>query len=93
MLSLSRCKKLPLWMCPSSQKVCQLLSLLTAMPIVQLYCCLEIARLQNSLQHLRRTQHELQIATDTDYDPEIAKALEENNEVMSVLCNVCARLD
>ncbi|EPT03748.1 hypothetical protein FOMPIDRAFT_1115201 [Fomitopsis schrenkii] len=42
----------------------------------------EIARLQNSLQHLRRTQHELQIATDTDYDPEIAKALEENNEVI-----------
>lgn len=47
--------------------------------------CIEIARLQNSLQHLRKTQNELQLATDTDHDPELLNALEENNEVMSVL--------
>ncbi|KAI0732931.1 hypothetical protein C8Q72DRAFT_73158 [Fomitopsis betulina] len=42
----------------------------------------EIARLQNSLQHLRKTQNELQLATDTDHDPELLNALEENNEVI-----------
>jgi len=42
---------------------------------------LEISRLQNSLQHLKRTQNELSAHSD---DPELAQALRENEAVMSV---------
>ncbi|KAH9844263.1 uncharacterized protein C8Q71DRAFT_852765 [Rhodofomes roseus] len=42
----------------------------------------EIARLQNSLQHLRRTQNELQAASDAAPDPEFTKAIEENDLVI-----------
>jgi hypothetical protein len=42
---------------------------------------LEIARLQNSLQHLRRTQDELRLHSD---DPELSLALQENEAVMFV---------
>jgi len=41
----------------------------------------EIARLQNSLKHLKETQDELRPLTD---DPELAQALRENEAVMSV---------
>jgi hypothetical protein len=42
---------------------------------------LEISRLQNSLQHLKRTQNEL---SPHSGDPELAQALRENEAVMSV---------
>lgn len=42
---------------------------------------IEIARLQNSLQRLKRTQDELRPHAD---DPELAQALRENEAVMSV---------
>ena len=42
---------------------------------------IEIARLQNSLKHLKQTQDELRSYTD---DPELAQALQENEAVMSV---------
>jgi hypothetical protein len=45
----------------------------------------EIARLQNSLQHLRATQDMLRETLKTDDDPELASALEENDVVMFVL--------
>ncbi|KAH9966106.1 hypothetical protein BC827DRAFT_1125307 [Russula dissimulans] len=41
----------------------------------------EISRLQNSLQHLKRTQNELSAHSG---DPELAQALRENEAVMSV---------
>ena len=44
-------------------------------------CSTEIARLQNSLKHLKETQDELRPYTD---DPELAQALRENEAVMSV---------
>ncbi len=43
----------------------------------------EIARLENSLQHLRRTQEELRSYSDRD-DPELSQALRENEAVMFV---------
>lgn len=43
----------------------------------------EIARLQNSLQHLKRTQDELQaFVDDSEKDPDIVQALEENRTVI-----------
>jgi hypothetical protein len=42
---------------------------------------LEIARLENSLQHLRRTQDELRSYSD---DPELSQYLRENEAVMFV---------
>ena len=47
---------------------------------------LEIARLQNSLIHLKRTQTELQEHVDSspDKDADILEALEENKETMYV---------
>ncbi|KAI0081722.1 hypothetical protein K474DRAFT_1134288 [Panus rudis PR-1116 ss-1] len=42
----------------------------------------EIARLQNSLQHLRETQEQLREAIKTDPDPEFTKAIEENEQVI-----------
>jgi len=42
----------------------------------------EIARLQNSLQHLKRTQEQLEEATASDPDPEFTKAIEENSLVI-----------
>ena len=47
---------------------------------------LEIVRLQNSLEHLRQTQEGLReyLASESLEDPEIAKALEENELVMFV---------
>jgi hypothetical protein len=42
---------------------------------------LEIARLENSLQHLRRTQDELRSYPD---DPELSQILRENEAVMFV---------
>ena len=42
---------------------------------------IEIARLQNSLKHLKQTQDELRPYTD---DPELVQALQENEAVMSV---------
>ncbi|KZT74345.1 hypothetical protein DAEQUDRAFT_720508 [Daedalea quercina L-15889] len=42
----------------------------------------EMARLQNSLQHLRRTQTELRNAADAAPDPEFTKAIEENDIVI-----------
>ncbi|KAG1762686.1 hypothetical protein EDD22DRAFT_545007 [Suillus occidentalis] len=41
----------------------------------------EIGRLQNSISHLKRTQEELQEYAE---DPDIAQAIKENNETMSV---------
>ena len=56
----------------------------------------EITRLQNSLQHLRRTQDELRPHSD---DPELSQALRENEAVMFVPptssirdLKICARL-
>jgi hypothetical protein len=43
----------------------------------------EIARLQNSLAHLRRTQADLRAALP---DPDVQQALDENEEVMCVHC-------
>lgn len=40
----------------------------------------EIARLENSLQHLRRTQDELRLYSD---DPELSQYLGENEEVIA----------
>jgi hypothetical protein len=45
------------------------------------HAILEIARLENSLQHLRRTQDELRLYSD---DPELSQYLGENEEVMFV---------
>ncbi|KAH9938194.1 uncharacterized protein B0H18DRAFT_1112373 [Fomitopsis serialis] len=42
----------------------------------------EIARLQHSLQHLRRTQTELKVVSDEAPDPEFTKAIEENDLVI-----------
>ena len=42
---------------------------------------LEITRLQNSISHLKRTQEELKEYAD---DEDIAQAIKENNETMSV---------
>jgi len=42
----------------------------------------EIARLENSLQHLRRTQDELRSYSD-DHDPELSQVLLENEEVIA----------
>jgi len=42
----------------------------------------EIARLQHSLQHLRRTQSELELVSDEAPDPEFTKAIEENDLVI-----------
>ena len=42
----------------------------------------EIARLQNSLVHLRETQQSLQEAIDDTRDPDFMQALEENAGVM-----------
>ncbi|KZT12494.1 uncharacterized protein LAESUDRAFT_718755 [Laetiporus sulphureus 93-53] len=42
----------------------------------------EIARLQNSLAHLRRTQEELRAASDASPDPELIKIMEENEVVI-----------
>ncbi|KAF7292408.1 hypothetical protein HMN09_01224900 [Mycena chlorophos] len=42
----------------------------------------EIARLQNSLQHLHDTQTMLKEAMESDPDPELTKALEENRTVI-----------
>ncbi|KAF8315646.1 hypothetical protein DL93DRAFT_2135698 [Clavulina sp. PMI_390] len=44
----------------------------------------EIARLQNSLQHLEETQTILKEHTATDPDPELIEALRDNNVVMCV---------
>lgn len=44
-------------------------------------CSIEIARLENSLKHLKQTQDELRSYTD---DPELTQALRENEAVMSV---------
>ncbi|KAI0322511.1 hypothetical protein OF83DRAFT_1093694 [Amylostereum chailletii] len=46
----------------------------------------EIARLQNSLQHLRKTQDEIRkfIEADRDPDPELVEAKQENETVMFV---------
>ncbi|KAG1792919.1 uncharacterized protein HD556DRAFT_1376648 [Suillus plorans] len=41
----------------------------------------EIGRLQNSISHLKRTQEELQEYAD---DPDIAQAIKENNQTLSV---------
>lgn len=43
---------------------------------------IEIARLQNSLQHLRETQETLTDAVKADNDPVLVQALEENVVVM-----------
>nr|GAT59910.1 predicted protein [Mycena chlorophos] len=42
----------------------------------------EIARLQNSLQHLHDTQTMLKEAMESDPDPELTKALEENRTII-----------
>jgi len=44
----------------------------------------EIARLQNSLQHLTSTQSVLEEHLATDPDPDLIQALEENRVVMYV---------
>ena len=45
---------------------------------------LEIARLQHSVQRLNETQEMLREAIASDPDPELTKALEENQTVMFV---------
>jgi len=50
-------------------------------PLHERMFSIEIARLQNSLKHLKETQDELRPYTD---DPELARALRENEAVMSV---------
>jgi hypothetical protein len=47
----------------------------------------EIARLQNSLQHLKRTQLELRehVTTSSPPDPEFIEAIAENQDVMFVV--------
>jgi hypothetical protein len=47
----------------------------------------EIARLQNSISHLKRTQEELQEYAD---DPDVAQAIKENSETLSVQCTLSA---
>lgn len=54
-------------------------------PSSNLPICLEITRLQNSLQHLKHTQDELHAHSD---DPELAQALRENEAVMSVHASI-----
>ncbi|EJD53465.1 hypothetical protein AURDEDRAFT_52680 [Auricularia subglabra TFB-10046 SS5] len=44
----------------------------------------EIARLQHSLEHLRKTQDELEEHVAASPDPEISAVIEENNTVMCV---------
>jgi hypothetical protein len=46
----------------------------------------EITRLQNSLEHLKRTQEELRehVATSSSPDPDFIEAISENEEVMFV---------
>ena len=46
---------------------------------------IEIARLQNSLSHLKRTQDGLEEAISESRDPEFVQALEENAGVMCVI--------
>jgi hypothetical protein len=48
---------------------------------------LEIARLQNSISHLKRTQEELQEYAD---DPDVAQAIKENSETLSVQYSLSA---
>jgi len=50
-------------------------------PYTNELCSIEIARLENSLKHLKQTQDELRPYTD---DPELTQALRENEAVMSV---------
>lgn len=45
----------------------------------------EIARLQNSLAHLKSTQEQLKEATEELSDPELEQAMKENDDVMYVL--------
>ena len=45
----------------------------------------EIARLQNSLSHLKSTQEQLKEANDECPDPEFEQAIKENENVMCVL--------
>lgn len=49
----------------------------------------EIARLQNSISHLKRTQEELKEYAD---DPDVAQAIKENSETLSVQRNLLALL-
>jgi hypothetical protein len=49
----------------------------------------EIARLQNSLVHLKSTQEQLKEANETDPDPEFEQAMKENEDVMQVLSALC----
>ena len=46
----------------------------------------EIARLQNSLVHLKSTQEQLKEAYEEYPDPEFEQAIKENEDVMYVLC-------
>lgn len=48
------------------------------------HCCSEIARLQNSLKHLRQTQEELKEFVASEEDAEITQVIVENEVVMSV---------
>ena len=59
---------------------------LTLRRSVQLYLTLslEIARLQNSLHHLHKTQEGLQEAINECRDPDFVQAFEENSGVMYV---------
>lgn len=65
-----------------------LLVVLWSLSDKSLSCFAEIARLQNSLQHLRQTQQGLREYLESELpgnaDPEISKALEENEAVMCV---------
>ena len=55
---------------------------------------IEIARLQNSLEHLRDTQQQLQenVESEENCDPVILQAFEENKVVMYVMPHFSARL-
>lgn len=44
----------------------------------------EISRLQNSLQHLKETQDLLRSHLQSEADPDLQQALNENEEVMCV---------
>lgn len=48
----------------------------------KLNCSTEIARLQNSIQHLKRSNAELEEAKAEDPDPVFDEALQENRDVM-----------
>jgi hypothetical protein len=64
--------------------------------IVEVTCTAEIARLQNSLQHLRTTQETLRGYINSPQelppDPEFTNALKENELVMSVIVRVRKRM-